>query len=83
MVNPGDYRELMKAVVGYSDKTVEQVQAEIASRDAAAAAGRRTPRRGGGSSSAATGAPITKGHIDALSALRAAADQAKADAAGT
>lgn len=32
--NPFEYREMMKALVGYSDKTVEQVMAENKERSA-------------------------------------------------
>lgn len=44
MASPHDYRELMKAQFGYSDKTVEEVQAEIEARreaDRRSASGRR------------------------------------------
>lgn len=79
--NPHDYRELMKAAVGYSDKTVEQVQAEIEQRQKAA----ESKTRSRSSTTAAAprpqvGGEIGKGHMDALSALRAAAEQAKAQA---
>lgn len=64
----------MKAVVGYSDKTVDQVQAEIKAREAGAKSGRK---RG---SAPVVGGELTKGHVDALAALQAAAAAAKAGA---
>lgn len=67
----------MRAVVRYSDKTVDQVRSEIDAREAAAEASRK---RGG---KASTGAPITSAHVDALEKLRADAEAAKAQAQQT
>lgn len=70
----------MKAVVGYTDKTVDQVRNEIDAREAAA----KNTRKGGKRSAApAVGAPITSVHTNALAELQAAADRAKAEARGT
>lgn len=69
--SPHDYRELMKAIYGYSDKTIEEVQAEIEARkDDKPGGAKRDP--------IAAGATAPKPEqLDALAQIMAQAQAAK------